>query len=180
MEEAWGWYQETRRQLRLWERMVSRYWDDLPWEGKLGGDDRFRNLDETQLVDASKAALGQIDDLAVLVLFSVFESMIRGRVAAGIRSQMQEKAVDNAVIVLAVDEAVRKVEEGSFHWVLQSFKAVDHNLVEEVNQVRRYRNWVAHGRRGESPAAVEPATAYDRLNRFWQLIGTGSTSPDVS
>jgi hypothetical protein len=47
----------------------------------------------------------------------------------------------------------------------------DVNLTEEVNQVRRYRNWVAHGRRMEQPAAVDPATAYDRLKRFLNHFG---------
>ena len=47
----------------------------------------------------------------------------------------------------------------------------DANLIEEVNQVRRYRNWVAHGRRTPQPAAVTPATAYDRLKRFLDHLG---------
>jgi hypothetical protein len=37
------------------------------------------------------------------------------------------------------------VGEGSFFAVLQSYKGPDDNLIEQVNQVRRYRNWVAHG-----------------------------------
>ena len=178
--DAWSWYQETRRQLRLWERIVRRYWLDLPWEGNLEQDDHFRNLDVTQLAEASTITLAEIDDLAVLVLFSVFESMVRSRLAGEIRSEVREKGLDKAVLILAVDDALHRVEEGSFYWVLESFKTLDSNLVEEVNQVRRYRNWVAHGRRGESPPAVAPAIAYERLNRFWQLIETDSPLPDVS
>jgi hypothetical protein len=58
------------------------------------------------------------------------------------------------------------IEQGSFFRVLEPYKDVDANLVEEVNQVRRYRNWVAHGRRTDQPAAVDPTTAYGRLKRF--------------
>ena len=43
---------------------------------------------------------------------------------------------------------------------------LDAALVEEVSQGRRYRNWVAHGRRGEPPDAVDPRTASNRLQRF--------------
>jgi hypothetical protein len=63
------------------------------------------------------------------------------------------------------------IEQGSFFKVLEPYKDLDANLIEEVNQVRRYRNWVAHGRRTEQPSAVSPATAYDRLKRFLDLLG---------
>lgn len=65
---------------------------------------------------------------------------------------------------------MEQIAEGSFFRVLQPFKDVDANLVEEVNQVRRYRNWVAHGRGGEEPANVTPSIAYDRLQRFLEKI----------
>jgi hypothetical protein len=38
--------------------------------------------------------------------------------------------------------------------------------VEEVNQVRQYRNRVAHGRRGNPPFSLDPETASERLKRF--------------
>lgn len=65
-----------------------------------------------------------------------------------------------------LDEAIQNIEQSSIFRVLDVFKAQDANLVEEINQVRQYRNWVAHGRRGESPAFVDPETAYRRLKRF--------------
>jgi hypothetical protein len=174
MEDAWSWYQETRGQLRLWQRIVRRYWLDLPWEGNLERDDHFRNLDEKQLVSSSNVALEEIDDLAVLVLFSVFESMVRSRLAAEVESQMKAKEIDNVVLILAAKDAIHRVEEGSFYWVLESYKTLDPDLVEEVNQVRRYRNWVAHGRRGETPPVVDPVTTYERLNRLWHIIEADS------
>ena len=51
----------------------------------------------------------------------------------------------------------------------------DHDL-EEVNQVRRYRNWVAHGRRAAQPAAVSPKVAFERLTRFLTIFD--ASSPD--
>ena len=63
------------------------------------------------------------------------------------------------------------IEHGSFFNVLEPYKGIDPSLVEEVNQVRRYRNWVAHGRRTDQPAAVNPSTAYDRLKRFLAHLG---------
>jgi len=39
-----------------------------------------------------------------------------------------------------------------------------------VNQVRRFRNWVSHGKRGPEPASVTPNVAFDRLKRCLILL----------
>jgi hypothetical protein len=56
--------------------------------------------------------------------------------------------------------------ERSIFRVLDVFKGQNADFVEEVNQVRRYRNWVAHGRRATAPPFVDPEMAYERLKRF--------------
>ena len=60
--------------------------------------------------------------------------------------------------------------------MLEPYKsAAGAGLVEEVNQVRRYRNWVAHGRRDDLRPKdnVEPREAYDRLTRFLAALRGG-------
>ena len=79
LDEAWEWYKETHEQLKLWRRILDKYWDQLPWQGSLEPDDRFRSLDENRLIASSNLALRELDDLAVLVLFSMFESLETGR-----------------------------------------------------------------------------------------------------
>jgi hypothetical protein len=74
-------------------------------------------------------------------------------------------------MISSLGDAWRWYENNSFYNnVLRHCKAVGADLVEEVNQVRKYRNWVAHGRRGEQPDAVDPATARDRLQRFLDFL----------
>jgi len=73
-----------------------------------------------------------------------------------------------------VDNAVQEIEHGSSYRVLEVFKGRDAGLVEEVNQVRRHRNWVAHGRRTAKPAAVDPETAFRRLKEFLDVLGIGT------
>ena len=68
----------------------------------------------------------------------------------------------------ALNEAL---EHGSFYKVTEAYKSLDPDLSEQVNKVRKYRNWVAHGRRGEPQNAVDPKTAYDRLKRFLDRLG---------
>ena len=138
----------------------------LPWAGKLGGDDRFKGIEGEKLRDDAEFTLVQMDDLAVLVLFSVSKAQVRNRLATELRTEVGEKSLSHPVLFQAVEDLIQQVEEGSFFKGLGPYKSLDADLVEEVNQVRRYRNWVAHGRRGKKPPGVDPKTAYERLNRF--------------
>ena len=178
LEDAWNWYQDAKLQVGLVRRLASAHWLELPWEGPLGRDDRFKGLERKKLEEDTQATLAQMDDLAVLVLFSVFESQVRERLAEELRREVLEKSVSHAVLLKAVEDLVQQVEEGSFFKVLEPYKSLDHDLVEEVNQVRRYRNWVAHGQRGRKPDAVDPRSAYERLDRFWKAIAPRPTAPE--
>ena len=70
------------------------------------------------------------------------------------------------MLTKAIETAKERVGEGSFYAVLESYKGIQNNLIEEVNQLRKYRNWVSHGKRGVQPPAVLPEAAYKRLTRF--------------
>jgi hypothetical protein len=175
LEDAWKWYRGAKSQVELLRRFASVYWDDLPWAGKLGGDDRFKQIESENLREEADFTLVQMDDLAVLVLFSVFESQVRNRLATELRTEVGEKALSHPVLLQAFEDLIQQVEEGSFFKGLGPYKSLNADLVEEVNQVRRYRNWVAHGRRGKKPPGVDPRTAYERLNRFWNLLSNQST-----
>jgi hypothetical protein len=104
----------------------------------------------------------------VLLLFSVFEAVVRKRVLDEVEAELPP--LRHVAVKRALDEMKEGIEHGSFFKVLEPYKELDANLIEEVNQVRRYRNWVAHGRRTAQPAAVNPTTAYDRLKRFLDLL----------
>jgi hypothetical protein len=164
LADAWGWYESTRVLTLAMQRMGKKYWDGLPWEGELGRDDRLQKLTAAEIQEKSRSVLGDLDDLCVLLLFSVFESTVRARVLTDVERDLlpfRHAAVRHAIA--ALKEAI---ENGSFFKVLEPYKEVDADLIEKVNQVRRYRNWVAHGRRGEPPNAVDPRTARDRLQLF--------------
>ena len=68
-------------------------------------------------------------------------------------------------------QAKESIEERSFFALLEQFKGPDRNdLIESVNQVRKYRNWVAHGRRSKKPESVTPDMAHERLRAFLQQL----------
>jgi hypothetical protein len=164
LADAWRWYQSTRQLARTMERLGERHWDNLPWDGDLGHDNRLNELTAAEILSGSQTVLDDLDDLCVLLLFSVFEATIRERVLTEVEVELP--LLRHVAIKRALDEMKDGIEHGSFFKVLEPYKDLDDKLIEEINQVRRYRNWVAHGRRTEQPAAVNPTTAYDRLKRF--------------
>jgi hypothetical protein len=149
-------------------RLGEKHWNNLPWGGDLGRDNHLRDLTSAEILTFSQAVLDDLDDLCVLLLFSMFEATIRERVLAEVVAELPP--LGHVAIKSALDKLRLDIEQGSFFNVLEPYKDLDANLVEQVNQVRRYRNWVAHGRRTEQPAAVDPKTAYDRLKQFLECF----------
>ncbi len=167
--DAWRWYEAVRRHATLARRLVEGHWNELPWNGRFGRDPYFRHLDPEVVASEAGFVVDELADLAIVVLFSVFEAAVRDAVLTTARPQVER--LTHPTLRWAAEDALVWIAEGSFFRVLEPFKAEGHaDLVEQVNQVRRYRNWVAHGRRGQPPASVSPEAARDRLDRFLDLI----------
>jgi hypothetical protein len=164
LDEAWEWYVKTEKQLGLLGRIGRKHWENLPWDGALGKDEKLKALTARDIVADADSCLDHLDDFAVLILFSAFESIVRERAQWDVRRERGR--LSHPLVTRILDEAVQDIEQGSIFRVLDIYKGQDATLVEEVNQVRRYRNWVAHGRRGEPQAEVSPEAAYERLRRF--------------
>lgn len=178
LDDALRWYLNTRDNLQRMHRLARRHWQMLPWEGDLGRDEEFKLLEGSDVRAETEYSLDFLDDLTVVVLFSVFEQTIREQ----IRDEVEAEAagLTHPVLRKAAEDAVQAVELGSFFRVLEPYKAEGHaDLIEEVNQVRRYHNWVAHGRRGEQPPSVAPRMAYERLSRFLAVVIPQDPTPGV-
>lgn len=164
LDEAWRWYESTRQLAGVMARLGAKHWDALPWEGELGRDEQLRGVTAESILEQAADVLTVLDDLCVLVFFSVFESIVRQRILTGVREEAA--SLRHLVLQRAAAVACEAVETGSFFKILEPYKAEDAELVELVNQVRRYRNWVAHGMRGIPPSQVDPTSAIGRLQRF--------------
>ncbi len=151
------------------ERLGQRFWDRVEWSQVLSHDNRFRDVEARDLREGAGTILSDLDDLAVLLMFSVFEAIVRDRALADVTRSLPEQL--HPAVEHAIDELKKDIENGSFGKVTEAFKSLDHDLVEKVNQVRRYRNWVAHGRRTEQPSVVRPEAAYERLSEFLERMG---------
>lgn len=164
LADAWSWYESAKKLLLAMRCLGDKYWETLAWDEEIGRDNRLRELAGAEIVQRADVVLSDLDNLCVLLLFSVFEAIVRDSVLMDITAEIQ--GAYHPAIQQAIAELKENIEQGSFYRVLQSYKTMDVNLVEEVNQVRKFRNWVAHGRRGTPENRVDPRTAYARLQNF--------------
>jgi hypothetical protein len=176
LADAWNWYLATKRNLGRMRRLGSNHWDHPSLNGaSIWQDEHFRMLISSEIVAETAVSLRPIDDLAVVVLFSVFESQVRDYLAERIKPEAA--TLLDPILKEAADDAIQGVEEGSFYRrVLGPLKEqgrVSADLVTQVDQVRNYRNWVAHGRRERAIdiTKVAPQMAYDRLKEFLEVLG---------
>jgi hypothetical protein len=155
LDQAWDWYARNRRLLLLMSRLGRRYWKDLPWE-EMEKDDHFRSLEGLDVQRDADAVLSEFDDIAIFVFFSVFEAMVLDHVWEDVKGEVS--GLKHPALRKVAVRMRDGIEEGSFYSnVLELFKNLDHDLIEAVNQVRRYRNWVAHGRREDKkPTNMSP------------------------
>ncbi len=168
LDEAYAWYRAARKLTEAMDRLGRNYWAGLPWDGALGHDNILRHLEATEIGEMSRTVLENLDDLAVMFLFSAFEGIVRDRALEQIRAEL--RTTRHPALKQLVKDLNDTIGQGSFYRVLEAYKESGADLLEEVNQVRKYRNWVAHGRRTEQPANVTPAVAFDRLNRFLDML----------
>jgi hypothetical protein len=173
LDEAWTWYMSVKELTLAMFAMGKKHWNTLPWDGELGNDDRLRHIEAPQILSWADVIRGDLDDLCVLLLFSVFEAIVRERALADVAAEvpsLRHPALQHALRTLN-----ESLEHGSFYKVTEAYKALDPDLIEQVNQVRKYRNWVAHGRRGEAENTVAPDAAYSRLQRFLDRLAEAPT-----
>jgi hypothetical protein len=173
LADAWEWYLASRDNLKRMQRIGRRYWRAIPWETEaIGRDDEFRTLEGPQIVAETEKGLAWIEDLAIVVLFSVFEAVVRSYLVT--RIQPEARGLSDPILRQAAEEAIQGVREGSFfNHVLEPLKGQNPelaDLVTQVNQVRDYRNWVAHGGRGRPKNNIDPRSAFDRLGAFLEAL----------
>jgi hypothetical protein len=167
LDDAWAWY-EAVKTLALAMGSLARIWQDLRDNPEsheiLRRANRLRELTDLDLSRHAKVVRDDLDDLAVLILFSVFELTVRDHARAAVDRETQ--TIQHPAVLRAIKDLRDAIENGSFGRVTESYKSMDIDLTEQVNQVRKFRNWVAHGRRGEPENLVNPRDATDRLRRY--------------
>jgi hypothetical protein len=177
LEDAWTWYRSASEGTK-WLTHLAKFWGTFPWEqadewvDEIAKDNVLRHIEVSKMTDTAKVVRTELDDLAVLVLFSVFEANVRDHLTSQLQPEVD--TLRHPSLKKAGDEVMDAIAHGSIGRLLQSFKLGDSSkeLVMQVDQVRDHRNWVAHGRRADMlpKAFIRPEDAYERLTQFLKLI----------
>ena len=104
--------------------------------GPLGRDERLCQVQASEILDWADVIVSDLDDLCVLLLFLVFEATVRERALADVAAELP--ALRHPALLHAARSLNEALEDGSFYKVTEAYKALDPDLIEQVNQVRKY------------------------------------------
>lgn len=81
----------------------------------------------------------------------------------------------------AFEDAKEAIEQGSFGRLTEPYKSLYPDEKMLLDQVRHYRNWVAHGRRDRPANNTTPEAAFATLSKFWELLNVdGPLRPNIT
>ena len=92
--------------------------------------------------------------------------------------EIETAGITHVAAKRALAELKDSMSNGSFARVTDAYQRLDIELTTQVDQVRKFRNWVAHGRREAPENSVTPEEAFERLRRHLDLVRRTGGSPD--
>jgi hypothetical protein len=96
------------------------------------------------------------------------EATVRARAGADVDREMT--LITHVAVKQAVKELKEAIASGSFAKVTAAFQRMDDDLTAQVNQVRKFRNRVARGRRDTPENHVTPEGAFERFGRYLDVL----------
>src|SRR5262245_12217685 len=119
LDDAWKWYSAVRM-LAYDMRKLAGKWGTPELHEVLSRDNRLRERTAADLKNGANAILDDLNDLAVLVLFSVFEVTVRDRAKAD--ADRETASIRHLAVLRAVKDLKEAIENGSFDRVTESYK----------------------------------------------------------
>jgi len=175
LQDAWDWYQSTRVNLIRMRRLGVRHWNTSLEGSALWRDDQFKEVEANAIEIETNRAIDPLEDLAVLVLFSVFEAAVPDHLERVIQPLLAN--LGHPILEHAAKEVLDGIRQGSFANMvltpLQSQGRITPQLCDKVKQVRDFRNWVAHGKREPRPVGIvnlSAEAAFERLKDFLEAL----------
>ncbi|WP_143393117.1 hypothetical protein [Fimbriiglobus ruber] len=156
--------------------MGSRHWnDDSLKDATIWSDEHFKEVEAQDIEKETNLAIKPLEDLGVLVLFSVFEAAVRDHLEGIIRPMTG--GLGHPILEHAAEKVLEGIRQGSFAnqvlAPLQDQGRITPQLSDKVKQVRDYRNWVAHGKREPRDPSVinlNAKEAFERLTEFLETL----------
>ncbi len=174
--DAWKWYEAARLNLVRMRRLGTHHWDDESLKNaSIWSDDRFKEVVASEIEKETNLAIKPLEDLGVLVLFSVFEAAVRDHLEGIIRPMTGH--LGHPILEHAAERVLEGIKQGSFAnqvlTPLQEQGRVTPQLSDKVKQVRDYRNWIAHGKREPRDPSIinlDAKEAFERLKEFLETL----------
>lgn len=159
----WDAYQQAVSSLKIVRRVVTDPGISPPLVKGTVFDGMVPNL-----VDSTIDALQEhLDDQAVLSLYAAFESALRGHLAAqAVYLKTHVSKPDSDFAIALAEEYESWCDEGiRMDRVAHLFQpTVDQTLISQIGQIRKYRHWLAHGKRRSKPPQTTPTFTYGVLD----------------
>ena len=109
LDDAWKWYMAVRT-LAFDMKRLARKWDDPALAEVLGRDNHLRHRTTAELQDMAQTILDELDDLSVLVLFSIFEATVRAQAMADVDREIT--LIRHPAVLRVVKDLREAIENG--------------------------------------------------------------------
>ena len=164
LDDAWKWYTAVDRLARNIRRMAANYWDRQEVSDILTHDSIFRNRNSAAIQDNANRVLEDLEDLAVMVLFTIFEAEVRS--IAQVDVERLRREMSHPAMIIASRDLEDAIRRGSFRKITAAYRPMDVDLTAQIDQIRDFRNWVGHGRRDAAKNLTNPASAIERMRDY--------------
>jgi len=146
-------FDEIQKRYELTENLFQLFKKDLRVRTQVDyGFDHLSEIDDE---------LEAIKDLFIIDAFAAFERLLRNRVLSSVGSQ--ENALSEKLLQIVRNESEYIKIEYLFD-ALKNF--TDPGRIGLIKQIKKYRDWVAHGRKLQMYSPVKPADIYVIFEAF--------------
>jgi hypothetical protein len=160
-------YETTRNAFKVLYRCVrfGPAWQERPFRNTT-----FHRQEAGHVTERLNAANTELDKLTLFSLYAAFEARLRDHVSGHVGLLRAAGTPDPQFGEALADEFGAFVGGPRFGKLIELFDhAVGEELIAKAGAIRKFRHWMAHGRRGPAPPSVPPRAAYNTLTEFLTL-----------
>jgi hypothetical protein len=174
LEPLWDAYQGSAQALKVVRRCAEMQDFD---SSRPFGKTIYYSLSTDECLRRVTSAKAELDDLTVVSLAAAFERAIRDHVKDGAVMALHVPPFLTPAAV--ADHWMSGAEDWKMEDLLRLFRGrLTDGHLSAAAMVRKYRNWVAHGRNRNRPPEhqVEPVMAYTNLTEILSVLGVTSAA----
>jgi len=147
--------------IKITKRSISKKYNDLHQRTSIANEP----------IDSVTASLvtaqADLDDLMILALYSFFEKSLREFVI--LKFSTYNSTLNSQIVQNMNELSKREIDRWKMSELIDIFNPVlDPRKLGNIKQINEYRNWIAHGKKGDAvpSATIDPKSAFDLLNWF--------------